>query len=215
MMRLRLIRHAEAIGNAEARMIGRQDVPLTVAGLTQAEQLGVQWRQQSWQPQAIWSSPLQRAQQTAIALSQAQLKAMPLVLQPALTEIDLGCLTGLTWPEAEQRYPDLCQLLLRDRHWQPIPEAETLSDCRMRAEQICTQLLQANIDLWIVSHGGFLQHLFATLLGCDRSWGLDWPLLGAIDLSLSTEDWRDRGCDRWNTALWRWQIVHWPSRPTD
>ncbi|WP_126147925.1 histidine phosphatase family protein [Synechococcus elongatus] len=212
-MRLRLIRHAEAIGNAGARMLGRQDQPLTADGLTQAEQLGKQWQQTCcWRPQAIWTSPLQRAQQTAIALSQGQTPVIPLLVQPALTEIDLGCLTGLTWPEAEQRYPDLCQQLLRDRHWRPIPEAETLSDCRLRAEQVCTQLIHTEADLWVISHGGFLQHLLAALLGCDRSWGLDWPLLGAIDLSLAHEDWDTAGRDRWNTSLWRWQILHWPSR---
>lgn len=203
-MRLRLIRHAEAIGNSEARMLGHQDTPLTEQGQQQAQRLGQQWQQQNhWQPQAIWSSPLQRAQQTAIALRGN--RELPMLTEAALTEIDLGCFTGLTWTDARQTYPELCEQLLCDRHWRPIPQAETIEATRLRAERVADQLLQAQADLWVVSHGGFLQHLLAVLLGCDRSWGIDWPFLGAVDLSLSIEDWGDRGVDRWNTSLWRWR----------
>ncbi|MEI6711421.1 MAG: class I tRNA ligase family protein [bacterium] len=61
-----LIRHGQTKNNAERRLNGGgNDLPLDEVGQEQADVLGVQLRQKSFQPDYIVSSPLSRARETA------------------------------------------------------------------------------------------------------------------------------------------------------
>lgn len=122
-----------------------------------------------------------------------------------LKENNQGIFNGLTWPEAQARYPDLCDRLEGSLDWVPIPGAETLTAGRDRARRVVDQLLRhRNGDrLWIISHQWILQQIMAQILGCDRVWGMP------IGHTARFEVWLDR--DRWASADQRlnselWQI---------
>lgn len=203
-MQLLLLRHAEAEGNATARMLGNTDVPLTPAGCQQARQVA-QALAQRRPPDLLLSSELQRARQTAELLVHGLQKTPPLEIWPELNEIDLGCFSGLTWPEAHTRYPDLCYQLEGTVNGLPIPGAESPQAARQRAEA-CWQRLQ-QLDracVWLVSHGGFLQHFISVILGSPVSWGLSIAPLALFEFDQQFLPRNAPEIERYNTA--RWQI---------
>ncbi|MFN8559913.1 MAG: histidine phosphatase family protein, partial [Dehalococcoidia bacterium] len=102
-MRLLLIRHAESVGNAESRLQGQEDYPLSERGLAQAALLAR--RLQAEPPHALYASPLLRAHRTAEIVADAI--NQPVRPLPAVIEYHFGEVSGLTWAEIRQRYPDL------------------------------------------------------------------------------------------------------------
>jgi 2,3-bisphosphoglycerate-dependent phosphoglycerate mutase len=91
-----LLRHAEVAANRAFRYVGRQDDPLTEVGQEQAQQLA---QALAAAPiDAIYSSPAQRALQTAapIALAHHQ-EAQG---EADLRDCDVGCWEGLSRADA-------------------------------------------------------------------------------------------------------------------
>jgi broad specificity phosphatase PhoE len=204
-MHLLWLRHAESTGNQAGQIQGQTPEPLTSLGCQQATELGGYLGQQSWQPTHLYASPLQRAQQTAEILARAsghQLAVCPLL---DLQEIDSGILQGLTWSQAQQSYPELCQQLEETPTWLPIPGAETPPQCQARAQRLVDFLLSQHQDpdrLWLVSHGGILPYILAALLGTSRVWGISIPLTGVFELEINLKLWKNTA-ERTNSSLWQ------------
>ncbi|MGG6238198.1 histidine phosphatase family protein [Nodosilinea sp. AN01ver1] len=130
-------------------------------------------------------------------------------LRPELMEYNSGVFTGLTWAEACDRYPELCQQLVTSLDWQPIPQAETLEQGRARAQQFLDHLLSrhGNGDrVLVISHHWILQQIMARLLGCDRTWGMPMDNTARFEFWLDRDRWDQPGLNRLNTELW--QIKH-------
>jgi probable phosphoglycerate mutase len=92
------VRHAESVWNAESRLQGRGDPPLSVTGREQAVRAAE--RLSGFQG-AVVASPLRRAVQTAEILANG-----PVLVEEGLQEWDAGDWTGLTPAQIEERYPD-------------------------------------------------------------------------------------------------------------
>ena len=102
-MRLLLIRHAESVGNAERRLQGQVDYPLSDTGVAQAALLAR--RLAASPPDALYASPISRARHTAEVVAEATgLTIRPL---PAVAEYDFGQVSGLSWTEIRERHPEL------------------------------------------------------------------------------------------------------------
>jgi probable phosphoglycerate mutase len=102
-MDILLVRHGESEGNAQERMQGHSDFPLTARGREQAQLLsgwlaahGIEWEK-------LYASPLKRAWATAEVLA-ADRGATPHP-EPDLREIHAGTLEGLTLEEITARHP--------------------------------------------------------------------------------------------------------------
>lgn len=214
-LKILLIRHGQSVGNAEGRMEGCHSTGLTSLGRQQAFKLGQRLAHDSWQPTHIYCSPLKRAAETleVMILGFAQqgpcnlerLHQVPTYWMEALKEYDNGVLAGLTWSEAKDRYPDLCQSLEQSLDWLPIPEAETLQQGYQRAEQFVTRLLNRHQNghrIWVVSHHWILQQIVAQFMGCDRTWGFDLAPTGLVEFWLDYSRWHDPGNNRLNSELW-------------
>ena len=65
-MRFLLVRHGESTYNAEGRIQGQQDAPLSARGRAQAEQIAARLR--TYQFDACYASDLSRAADTARAI---------------------------------------------------------------------------------------------------------------------------------------------------
>lgn len=174
-------------------------------------------------PTHLYSSPLLRASQTADALAGALNQAHhPFDRQQAdaLQEMHQGIFQGLTWPEAQAQYPELCAQLLSSLRWQPVPQAETLSAARGRSHRWIHHILSVHSPgdvVWMISHAGILQQMIAVIMGCDRTWKIPiahtaifefW--LASLSLVqgspiLNTDSFADNlaGADRFNPEYWQ------------
>lgn len=206
-MQLILMRHAESEGNRQGRIQGHGEDGLTPLGCDQARRLAAQLCQQP-APTALYCSPLRRAQATlAILRSHCPgAAALPIHWDAALQELDPGILAGLTWSEAQARYPELCRRLETTSEILPVPQAESPQAARQRAAQVLRALLERHTEsdrIWIVTHGGFLVHLVSEILGCDRSWGLAIAPTAWFDFYLTQASLGLEDENRFNPVLWK------------
>jgi probable phosphoglycerate mutase len=100
--RICIIRHGETDWNVEKRIQGHTDVPLNETGRAQA--LAMAFNAAHHRFQAIYSSDLARAQETAQALAQREAHAVRLL--PQLRERHFGIFQGITAAEGAARHPE-------------------------------------------------------------------------------------------------------------
>lgn len=150
-LRLCLVRHGETAWNAEGRLQGWTDVPLNAAGRQQAAQLAAALQGQHFE--AIVSSPLQRALQTAQAVAAGR----PVDIEPDARERHFGALQGLTRDEVAQRFPSVhAALQARQPDYTP-PEGESLAVFAARVRALLGALRARPAGpLLLVAHGGVL-----------------------------------------------------------
>jgi len=177
-MRLLLIRHAEARGNTQQKMLGQLDELLSPHGVLQAQLLGQFLAQHSWVPTSLYSSPLKRAAMTLEMLVACHSEGddfPPIQIDEALLEIDNGIFQGLTWQEAQEQHPELCEQLMSSQDVIPIPGGETLSACCDRTRNFIHTLYQTHHSsdrVWVMTHGGILQYLIAAIFDTPKVWGM-------------------------------------------
>ena len=100
-MRLVLVRHGQTAWNQSRRIQGcRSDVELGQTGKEQAERVALSLA--SRRIDAVYSSPLRRAMDTALAIAQAC--KLEVQVAPGLKEIDAGELEGLCVDEMGEEH---------------------------------------------------------------------------------------------------------------
>lgn len=97
-----LVRHGETDWNRDDRFQGHADIPLNEAGRAQARELGLELEGEAFE--AVYSSPLRRADETATILAES----LGLEVERAreLMEVDVGSWSGLTRAEVADRFPE-------------------------------------------------------------------------------------------------------------
>lgn len=102
-----LLRHGQTVWNAEGRLQGRLDSPLTATGVAQAQRQGrlvaTILAGGATAAPALWSSPQGRAVRTARIVFDGR----PFGCDPRLAEIDLGAFTGARTPDLRAAHPQL------------------------------------------------------------------------------------------------------------
>ena len=162
MIEILLIRHGETAWNAEKRLQGHLDIPLNAEGERQAAALGAALANEPLD--AIFSSDLRRAMQTAQAVADVQGKTVS--IDPGLRERCFGAFEGLQYHEIEARYPEAyAAWRARDRHARyPSGKhvAETLDEFFNRVTGTVDRILrQGNYrKVAVVTHGGVLDCLY-------------------------------------------------------
>lgn len=151
---LLLIRHGETAWNAEHRIQGHLDIPLSHAGVRQASRLAERLASESIS--AVYSSELVRAWLTAVPL--AERFGLPVVAEPRVRERAFGIFEGLTLDEIAHRHPEeFRRWRARDAGW-AMEGGET-------GQSLIDRVMQALYDIAarhaggmvaIVTHGGVL-----------------------------------------------------------
>jgi probable phosphoglycerate mutase len=161
-MILYLVRHGESAFNAEGRIQGQLDPPLSPLGLRQSQALASALAGQKIG--VVYSSPLLRAMQTAAPLA----KALGLVPQTdnRLLELNAGVFQGLTWAEINQRLPAEGNAWKSQNPDYRIPTGESRRDLMHRGQAALEAIREAgHSPAVIVAHGGLLTAALKALLG--------------------------------------------------
>lgn len=158
-----LVRHGKTAWNAEGRIQGQSDTPLSKLGAEQARRLAA--RLASVDFAAAYSSDLSRALETATIALQG--RAIPIVPVPELREISYGLWEGLTSTEAGRRFAAEYAEMMRMSTGSAMPGGESPAQVIERTRRVRDRLLAAHGhdgDLLIVGHSGSIKGLLVALL---------------------------------------------------
>ena len=167
MTRIVLIRHGQTAWNRIEKFRGQVDLPLDETGLAQAE--ATARRVADWSPVAVYSSPLQRAVQTAQAIA----VRLGQEVQPmeGFVDINFGQLKGLTPDEARQQWPDIAGPWFKAPHTVTFPRGENLQIVRQRCMAAVRQIIKGHPEqtVAVVAHNVVNRVLLCAVLGLDNS----------------------------------------------
>ncbi len=163
MLQVYLVRHGETVWNAQRRIQGQSDSPLTEKGEQQAYQVGE--RVKHLGITHVIASDLGRTRRTAEIIADAC--GCTVTLDPRLRELNMGVLEkrpldGLTAEEEQWR-----ATLVNGTEGGRIPEGESMTEMATRmhaALNACLELPAGSRPL-LVSHGMALGSLVSTILG--------------------------------------------------
>ena len=177
MATLILARHGETAWNVEKIFRGRADVDLDEVGIKQAELLGKYLS--DWKLEAIYSSPLKRALDTANIIARYQ--KVSVCIAEGLIDFDFGEWQSLSEQEVKRLYPAVLDEWHNNPHKAKMPGGESLEDVTGRAVEVVYDVLsrhQGNVLL--VSHRVVIKVLICYLLGLDNShfWNINQDVCG-------------------------------------
>ncbi|HUF54730.1 MAG TPA: histidine phosphatase family protein [Dehalococcoidia bacterium] len=164
MTSLYLVRHGQTEHNRGGLALGRADVPLNETGVAQAE--AVARALAGEQIAAVYSSPLQRALDTAAAIAAAH--ELQLVTDDGLIEMDVGDLEGLEYPVLGQKHPEFLEKWLGPEGATTVmPGGESLTAVRDRVWPTVSRLLKAHEGeaVVLVTHNFVILTLLSEYLG--------------------------------------------------
>lgn len=157
-MEILLVRHGESVANAEERLQGQSDFPLTDHGRSQARLLGSWLLGRGALFHHVYVSPLSRARQTAEILSGITGGPEP-VVEPALAEIGAGVIEGFTFDEIAQRFPHYPERKIDELGDFSEFGGESYEEVQQRARGLRRRLEASHFDpperVLLVGHGGF------------------------------------------------------------
>lgn len=196
---LLLIRHGETAWNAQGRIQGQLDVPLSARGVWQAARLADSL---AGEPvDAVFASDLARAALTAQPL--AAVLGLPLQLDARLRERDFGRFQGHTPEEVAARWPAQFQRWRsRDPAW-AIPEGESGDRFIARVLEALRELAGAHRGrrLAVVAHGGTLDVIYRHARGLSWDAPREHAMLNASVNRVCA--WSEAGGElRWSVESW-------------
>jgi broad specificity phosphatase PhoE len=166
MAKLILARHGETMWNVEKVFRGRADVNLDEVGIKQAELLGKYLS--NWELEAIYSSPVKRALDTANIVARYQ--KVVVRIAEGLIDFDFGEWQSLPEQEVKRLYPAILNEWQSNPHKVKMPGGESLEDVRMRAVEVVSDVLSRHRgNVLLVSHRVVIKVLICYLLGLDNS----------------------------------------------
>jgi probable phosphoglycerate mutase len=195
---LLLIRHGETAWNAEHRIQGHLDIPLSATGIRQAASLGERLADEA--VTAVYSSELARAWLTAVPFA-ARL-GLDIIPDSRLRERSFGVFEGLTSDEIACRHPEGFRL------WRKRDPAWAMDDGES-GQQLIDRVLSALDDIAsrhrgetvaVVTHGGVLDVAYRAARGLSWDAPREHLMLNASinrlsargsPLALSILDWGD------------------------
>jgi broad specificity phosphatase PhoE len=162
MTRIYLVRHAEAQGNILRIFQGTIDADISENGNCQLEQLKNRFKDISFD--AVYSSPLKRAYQTAQAANFHL--GLPITTLVGLEEIDGGHWEGENWDEIPELFPDENKAWVNEP-WSFEPEGgESMRHVYDRMWNTMLQIVKENPNrtVLVASHGCAIRNFICRAL---------------------------------------------------
>lgn len=169
------VRHGQCVGNAQGRVVGQWDSPLTPLGHTQAETAAALLAQRP-RPVAIVSSDLQRARATADVI--AEVLGVPVFSDAGLREQSFGTMEGALFSELTGTHVSSGHI--NEIRW---GDGESVADLYARLEDAFKRIFTVHEGpLLLVTHGHVIQVAMSLLQGrgpLDIDW-FDLPNGGIV-----------------------------------
>ncbi len=161
-----LVRHGECQGNREGLFRGRSDFPLNEQGLIQAKELALEMKQ--YNPFRIFTGPLSRTKQTALAISQEC--HIDIEMREGINNIELGPWEGQVKQVIAREYPEQWEIWLNEPEKLSVPGIETLEHVQKRARRELDKIVKefSGKTVIIVSHRAVLKPLIASCLKISK-----------------------------------------------
>ena len=192
-LRFYLVRHGVTDWNREKRWQGHSDTPLNEEGREQAKRVGLRLSQIERPPQAVWSSDLSRAFDTAQAI--ASPLGIPVYTTPLLREMALGEWEGLQEKDILARgdAERFARYKLSPGEHRP-PGGESLESAFSRLKRVLGEIREKHPagQIAVVGHGGSLRAMFADALDAPVTSMLRFQL-GNCSLSILEDTKTDEG----------------------
>ena len=173
--RIVAIRHGETAWNVNTRIQGHLDIGLNAMGRWQAERVGQALADETID--AIYSSDLLRAWDTALSISQASGTALQ--THKGLRERGFGLFEGKTFDEIALKWPEAAlRWQKRDPVYAPEGGGESLIDFRSRITTVVNDLAaqHSGAQIVLVAHGGVMDVLYRAAtrqeIQSPRTWAL-------------------------------------------
>lgn len=189
--RLLLARHGQTEWNSVFRYQGKTDVPLNLEGKRQAARLAA--RICAWEPEALFTTPLARAHETAEIVREGLLmrEKPPLTVLDDLSEIDFGDWEGKTFQEIEAAYGEQYRAWRQDPSRVTPPGGETFPEILERVGRAYEKILAFPGErILVIGHGGITRAALVWLLGVPSS--LVWRMRMDNCSLLAVDFWKDR-----------------------
>ena len=153
-----VVRHGITPWNAEGRWQGWEDVPLSEAGLAQAERAGLRLCAAKERFDRAVTSDLQRARQTAEAMVAVLDPTLPLSVDPRWRERNVGAWSGLMTADIEAGWPGWLESWRRGELPSP-PESEPDLVLVTRTLAAIESIAADPLRTIVVTHGGVIRTL--------------------------------------------------------
>jgi broad specificity phosphatase PhoE len=190
-MRICMMRHGEAVDDIEDCYGGIADFPLTDLGRQQAVETAR--RLKDYRPKAIYSSPLQRAHETARIITQELHLGSPTVVENLQERNSYGVLSGVNKDKAKVIFANVFATLKEKPGYskEPVPGCELWDDFVIRVRQgFNTVLKDADANgydvIGIVTHGKFTSALFDDVLAISQPYDLKLSAMNVLDYQRAT-----------------------------
>ena len=169
-----LVRHGQTTYNAQGRLQGFLDIPLSDNGIAQAKLLAKSLK--DYPIDVFIASPLKRAYLTTEFVAKAQGKTIAYT-DERLREINYGDVAGLTPEERKSRFP-IEDDLWKNRPWLvQFPNGETLRDLEYRSRNALEDAVAKypGKTIFIGTHSRVNMVLICSVLGIDLEhfWQID------------------------------------------
>lgn len=158
-----MLRHGETLWNREGKMQGQADVELSEHGREQARSAADELAQYAFD--AVWSSPLSRALETARTVASAQ--GLDVHVDARLGEINMGSWAGKTWAEVTKAHPEWVERLRAGEDFRRSESGETAEEMARRGLLALHDIAAQHPDqtVLVATHGFFTRVTVASLLG--------------------------------------------------
>lgn len=145
-MKIVLVRHGITVCNEEKKYSVDETelAPSAYEGLDKLRK-----KLEPFRFEQVYVSPLKRAVQTAKYLGYDKFHT-----DERIKELDFGVFKGLTFEEAESRYPKEIKLWLEDKENQAPPEGESSEEHFLRVSSFMEEIIKTERDALIVAHYG-------------------------------------------------------------
>ena len=156
-MNLLLVRHGETVSNIKKVYAGKSSESLTRRGEIQAKKVAKKLK--SYEVHAVYSSPVQRAIQTAKIIG--EVIGVDFIIEKAFQEMDLGHWEGLSEKNIIKLYPKKWQIWLRSPAELKLPDRETLKELLHRVLIGVQRIYQSsgNKNIVVVTHVAVIRTL--------------------------------------------------------
>lgn len=162
-MKLCIVRHGETAWNAEGRVQGQLDIPLSATGEAQARAVARALAHERFD--AVYSSDLLRVRQTAQPT--VCLLGKEIVHSEKLRERHYGIFQGILYSEAKVRFAeDFVRFRTKDPHYD-FQTGESLLNFQKRVFSFIDDLVQRHPaqSVLVFTHGGVLEVLYRHATG--------------------------------------------------